>query len=88
MSVREVPRSFLYECDACGEEHKQENPSGHYTDSRPPGWTTLKFAADVATGHVSEVRREEKLLCLECGRKVVEVIDRTLRQLNPRPREG
>ena len=76
MAIREVPRSFVYQCDACGEEHVQENPTGHYTDSRPPQWTTLRFTT---TDKLSELRRDEKLLCENCGTSVVNAIDRAIK---------
>jgi hypothetical protein len=43
MSIEEIPRSFKYVCDRCGQEHIQENAGGHYTESTPPEWSTFKF---------------------------------------------
>lgn len=68
MTIREIPRAFVYECDGCGLEHKQENAGGHYTDSRPDGWgrVTLKYAANFEL---------ERLLCPKCLTRVKDAID-------------
>lgn len=80
MTIREIPRSFLYVCDGCGTEHKQENASGHYFDSRPPHWTRLKLGrtaydyqgAACADGSI------ERLLCPDCSSKVANAINAAL----------
>jgi hypothetical protein len=43
MTIREIPRSFEYTCDGCGETHVQQNAHGHYHNSRPPEWAGLSL---------------------------------------------
>jgi hypothetical protein len=62
MTVREVPKSFIYTCDWCANDHRQENSDGHYTESCPPNWGWIKLygrPGDIATslGY---------LLCTDC----------------------
>ena len=69
MSIREIPRSFVYTCDACGIEHLQENAGGHYTDSRPPLWERLKLhrtAVDYQGTPCADASIE-RLLCDRCA---------------------
>lgn len=70
--IREVPRSFVYECDACGAEHVQENASGHYTNSRPSQWMTLKLERDATDYQGAAVASADVklLLCLSCGPRI------------------
>lgn len=46
--IEDIPRSFLYKCDAhgCKVEHLQRGEilNGHYINSTPPDWTTLRVA--------------------------------------------
>lgn len=42
MTVEEIPRSFKYTCDSCGTYHIQQGSTGHYTESTPPNWMTIK----------------------------------------------
>lgn len=61
MSIQEVPKSYKYICDGCGSVHLQENANGHYTNSTPPGWATVRINTYNAAPFF------EKLLCEECG---------------------
>jgi len=44
MTVKEIPKSFLYTCDQCGTPHLQENASGHYNNSTPPDWLSIRLS--------------------------------------------
>ena len=44
MSIREIPKSWEYKCDRCGVTHHQENASGHYSNSTPPMWVTIRVS--------------------------------------------
>ena len=72
MSIREIPRAFVYICDGCSKEHKQENANGHYTDSRPPHWIRLKLARTAYDyqGAACADASIERLLCEDCSPKV------------------
>jgi len=59
MSIREVPKSYEYECDWCSDVHKQGYAAGHYTNSTPPLWVTLR----VTIGGKAPV---DVLLCPKC----------------------
>lgn len=61
MAIKEVPKAFRYTCDGCGHFHIQENANGHYTNSTPPRWTTIRIILkyDGVTF--------EKLFCEECS---------------------
>jgi hypothetical protein len=80
MGIREVPKSYVYTCDGCRKEHTQENASGHYLNSRPKYWSTLKVGRDaydyqgcaVADGSI------ERLLCDSCSEKVMKAINKAL----------
>jgi hypothetical protein len=82
MAIREVPRSYVYTCDGCGEEHTQENANGHYSNSRPSYWSKLKIEKDaydyqgapVADGSV------ELLLCNKCTSAIIESINTTFKK--------
>lgn len=79
MGITEIPRSFLYTCDGCGEEHKQENAGGHYTESRPPFWSNLimrrsAYDSGMAVADASII----KLLCVRCSDRVEYAIKATL----------
>ena len=41
--IKEIPKQFEYTCDRCGNNHIQENANGHYTNSCPPDWLSLRF---------------------------------------------
>jgi hypothetical protein len=76
MSIREVPKSYVYTCDVCNAEHVQENANGCYTNSTPPGWSTIKIiAADVKP----RFNFEEYLLCETCGPRLLNPILGTLK---------
>lgn len=68
MAIREIPRAFEYQCDICGKTHEQKNASGHYTDSRPPHWTSLKIGADVYDYQGAAVADAsvKRLVCDDC----------------------
>lgn len=80
MSIREIPRAFVYVCDGCKTEHTQENAGGHYSHSRPPHWASIKIGRDaydfqgaaVADGSI------ERLLCEECATKTIASINAAL----------
>lgn len=80
MGVEEVPRSFLYTCDGCGEKHEQKNAAGHYTDSRPPNWTRLKWQRDATDfqGAAVAYGSVERLLCLRCSEVIGDAINDAL----------
>lgn len=42
MSIKTIPTAYEYKCDNCGRTHLQENASGHYDNSTPPVWMSLK----------------------------------------------
>jgi len=70
MTIREIPRSFLYVCDACGHEHRQENAQGHYTESVPPHWSRLRIRESASDN--------EYLLCESCGIRTILAINRVM----------
>lgn len=61
MSIREIPKSYLYGCDRCNTEHHQENAHGHYTNSTPPGWYRFTANSD-RLGKIMTL-----LCCPNCG---------------------
>lgn len=69
MTVIEIPKAYLYTCDCCGITHRQENASGHYSNSRPSGWHRLKWDADALDYQGCAVGSAafERLLCPDCG---------------------
>jgi hypothetical protein len=58
--IREIPKSFEYTCDRCGATHRQESAEGHYTESTPPEWLTIK------TIHMSKKYNQNRLAVLLC----------------------
>ena len=68
MTIREIPRSFEYECDGCGSLHVQHNAGGHYTNSRPPEWFALRWIAP-------SMGMKDILLCDICGEAVQKAIN-------------
>lgn len=78
MAIREIPKSYEYQCDRCNVIHKQENAGGHYTDSRPPMWSRLTLAQDahdyqgaaVADGTI------KLLLCRTCTNAVNVIVEK------------
>lgn len=80
MGIQEIPRAFLYVCDGCGDEHKQENAGGHYSNSRPPHWSNLKIGRDAydAQGAAVADGSIERLLCTKCGEKAFVAINAAL----------
>lgn len=65
MGVVEIPRSFKYTCDRCGDEHVQENAAGHYSNSRPPNWSSVQVLGRPL---------ESSLLCDDCSNEVMVVL--------------
>jgi len=61
MDIEEIPRAFRYNCDGCPVYHKQENANGHYPNSTPPRWNTIKVTS--ATSSESF----ERLFCEDCS---------------------
>lgn len=80
MSIVEVPKAYIYTCDACGKEHRQENAAGHYTDSRPSNWHRLKWSATAYDyqGTACADDSFERLLCDGCGYIVKKSINSAL----------
>jgi hypothetical protein len=80
MAITEIPRAFLYTCDGCGKQDKQENASGHYTDSRPPHWTRIKVARTAYDfqGSACADASIERLLCPDCSERVIAAINNSL----------
>mgnify|MGYP001263534490 CR=1 FL=1 len=80
MSIREIPRSFVYTCDGCKVEHTQENAGGHYANSRPPHWATLKIAREAYDSHGAACADAslERLLCKDCAGKVFAAVNTSL----------
>ena len=74
--IRDV-RAFEYKCDRCGEIHVQENAVTHYTNSRPPGWSTLKLTRDGRDGSLP-VLTSDRLSSVKDERPVLIRIDELL----------
>ena len=85
MAIREIPKSFEYSCDSCGEVHLQENANGHYSDSRPPHWTRLKLSRSAYDfqGYACADASIERLLCEKCSERVVQAINTALAEPKP-----
>lgn len=62
---------FRYTCDACGEQHIQENAVQQYPDGMPQGWGKVKVSHQLETKYIGKVW----LLCTECTSKIVAAID-------------
>jgi hypothetical protein len=74
MAITEIPKKYVYTCDACGFEHVQENALGHYSNSRPPRWANLTFSRDALDYHGAPVAdgTVKLLLCASChGRAAI-----------------
>ena len=80
MTIREIPKSFEYTCDGCGEVHVDHNASGHYTDSRPPHWANLVFARTAYDyqGSACADATIIRLLCEKCSDRVAKAINTSL----------
>lgn len=74
MSIKEVPKSYHYSCDAssCGTGHTQENASGHYMNSRPEGWLKITVYSDHRPGG------SDVLLCPRCSIKMDRAVQEIL----------
>lgn len=75
--IREIPKSFEYTCDRCNTTHRQESAEGHYTESTPPGWMTVK------TIHMDEKLNQSRvsiLLCDGCYKEFSEQFERFIRK--------
>lgn len=75
MTIKEVPKSYVYTCDLCGAEHVQENAGGHYSNSTPPDWMKLMVGGN---GRRWSYPGEpiNKLLCESCGERTLQAIER------------
>lgn len=75
--IREIPKAFEYTCDQCRTTHRQENASGHYTNSRPPGWVGLKVLRDAYDfqGQAVAPANIDRLLCEKCGPILLQTIN-------------
>ncbi len=62
MTIREIPKSYEYVCDVCGEAHTQHNANGLYSYSCPPRWAWLKLEQ---SGEWADESRK-LLLCERC----------------------
>lgn len=61
---------FIYHCDNCGGRHTQNNSTGHYTQSTPPGWLTITAHApypDESTPPRGYKSSATFLLCIKCA---------------------
>ncbi len=83
MAVTEVPKSYIYTCDSCGETHTQENANGHYSNSRPSYWSNLIIEKDaydyqgaaVADGSV------RLLLCNKCTSDIIDAVNEVAKKV-------
>lgn len=77
MAVEEIPKSFRYTCDVCGETHTQENANGHYTNGTPPKWAKLVFKRDAVDfqGYAVADGTVERLLCHSCNPAILDAIN-------------
>lgn len=82
MSVVEVPRSFKYTCDVCGDDHIQPNAAGHYTNGVPPYWSRLEFVVSAEFENDS-VGDANLLLCNNCTGSAAAKIGRLTRREFP-----
>lgn len=80
MGILEIPKSFEYTCDACGEKHVQKNASGHYTNSCPPHWAQLMLVQDAYDYQGAAVADGtlKRLLCRKCTEIVSDAINAAL----------
>jgi len=62
MSIKEIPKSFLYSCDVCNTEHLQENANGCYSNSTPPRPATdfVRIAFGLASASERVCRERQK----------------------------
>lgn len=67
MNIEEIPKSYRYNCDGCGAFHVQKNANGHYHNSTPPKWATIKIFRYDDNG-------PDRLLCDECAKPLVDLI--------------
>lgn len=75
MSVVEIPKAYEYTCDNCGAKHRQENASGHYTNSTPPNWMSLRVAR-------YNKGTTEYLLCEKCEVPIAAVVNQLVATTN------
>jgi len=73
MTIKEIPRSYEYTCDKCGAKHNQENASGHYHNSTPPDWLSLK-AYHCRFEDKQDIVPADILLCRVCKKPVITVL--------------
>lgn len=76
MSVREIPKSYVYTCDSCRKEC--QNSKG---GKRPTGWHLLNWYADVLDYYNSTITNTsfEHLLCPDCGDIIKKTIDAAIK---------
>jgi hypothetical protein len=83
MPIEEIPKSYRYTCDICGDTHIQPNANGHYTDSTPKWWSRLKFQPSNAFS-TDSVRHYDLLLCNNCTGAAALKLGQLIRQVNYR----
>ncbi len=66
MAIKKI-EGFLYTCDRCGATHEQNGGTGHYTNSRPPGWLRLTVLG-------TALCRSGYDLCEKCKSDVIAVL--------------
>ena len=84
MTIREIPRTFLYSCDACEREHRQENASGHYTESVPPHWSRIRIREGSVVDET--FKAFEYLLCESCALRTILAINRVMDNIKGEPK--
>ena len=72
MTIHEVPKAYIYTCDACKQEHLQKNANGHYTNSTPPDWYTIKIISNIPD--IDGDTYISFLFCEKCGPPLVKWI--------------
>jgi hypothetical protein len=72
MAIREIPKSFEYECDLCLFPQKGAE---YYTNSVPPQWARLGFFVGERPGSIA------LLLCPQCAAAMEAVITKMISEL-------
>lgn len=79
MAIKEIRRAFEYSCDGCPVTHIQHNAEGHYFQSLPPGWSSLRFIRkEGGDGHQLQTDMKDVLLCERCGEKIADAIKKVV----------
>jgi RNase P subunit RPR2 len=68
MTIEEIPKSYQYTCDRCGHVHIQTNASGHYSNSTPPHWATVKVVG-------YDFKSIERLYCEKCSTPILKMLE-------------